>query len=88
MVRWLCRQIIQLGVLGVTLATASQALAQGKGVETLVDALEDSTVIYEANFFSQYSPVSVNDMIDRIPGIYPGSCSNPVSRAPYLFRRR
>jgi len=29
----------------------------------------DSTVIYPAAFFSQYSPVSVNDMIDRIPGV-------------------
>ncbi len=29
----------------------------------------ESTVVYPAAYFSQYSPVSVNDMIDRIPGI-------------------
>ncbi|MBM87032.1 MAG: hypothetical protein CMQ41_01505 [Gammaproteobacteria bacterium] len=32
-------------------------------------ALEESTVVYDAAFFAQYSPVNVNDMIDRIPGI-------------------
>ena len=30
---------------------------------------EDSTVTYPAEFFSQYEPFSVNDMLDRIPGI-------------------
>lgn len=69
MVRRLPRQFVQLSVLGLAIVTASQALAQDEGVETLVEALQDSTVVYEANFFSQYSPVSVNDMIDRIPGI-------------------
>lgn len=29
----------------------------------------DSTVIYPASFFQPYNPVSVNDMIDRIPGV-------------------
>ena len=29
----------------------------------------DSTVTYPAEFFSQYEPFSVNDMLDRIPGI-------------------
>ncbi len=30
---------------------------------------DDSTLTYPADFFAQYSPVSVNDMLDRIPGI-------------------
>jgi len=30
---------------------------------------EDSTVRYPVSFFAQYSPFSVNDMLDRIPGI-------------------
>lgn len=30
---------------------------------------DDSTVIYEAGFFEQFAPVSVKDMLDRIPGI-------------------
>ncbi len=29
----------------------------------------DSTVTYPAEFFTQYEPFSVNDMLDRIPGI-------------------
>ncbi len=30
---------------------------------------DDSTVTYPASYFSQYDPYSVNDMLDRIPGI-------------------
>ncbi|PCI74918.1 MAG: hypothetical protein COB20_14120 [SAR86 cluster bacterium] len=33
------------------------------------DASEDSSVAYPASFFSAFSPVTVNDMLDRIPGI-------------------
>lgn len=33
------------------------------------DIADDSTVTYPAEFFSQYEPFSVNDMLDRIPGI-------------------
>jgi outer membrane receptor for ferrienterochelin and colicin len=29
----------------------------------------DSTVIYEAEFFDQYNPITASDMLDRIPGI-------------------
>ncbi len=29
----------------------------------------DSTVIYPADYFAQFNPVNVNDMIDRVPGI-------------------
>ena len=32
-------------------------------------ASEDSSVAYPASFFSPFSPVTVNDMLDRIPGI-------------------
>jgi outer membrane receptor for ferrienterochelin and colicins len=30
---------------------------------------EDASVTYPADFFAEYGPVSVNDMLDRIPGI-------------------
>ncbi len=30
---------------------------------------EDATITYPASFFQQYDPFSVNDMLDRIPGI-------------------
>ncbi|MDG2119522.1 MAG: TonB-dependent receptor plug domain-containing protein, partial [Gammaproteobacteria bacterium] len=29
----------------------------------------NSTVVYEAEFFDQYNPITANDMLDRIPGI-------------------
>jgi len=29
----------------------------------------DSTVIYEAEYFTQYNPVTASDMLDRIPGV-------------------
>lgn len=45
---------------GMTLANAG---------ETELVETHDATVIYPASFFQPYNPVSVNDMIDRIPGI-------------------
>lgn len=44
------------------LMASSQSMAQDS-------ADLDSTVVYPAEYFAQYSPVSVNDMIDRVPGI-------------------
>lgn len=43
-----------------TLANADELASAGA---------ENSTVIYPASFFQPYNPVSVNDMIDRIPGV-------------------
>lgn len=65
MTRSFTRQIIQLSALSLAIATASQSLAQAD-IDATVD---ESTVVYQADFFDEYSPVSVNDMIDRIPGI-------------------
>ena len=44
------------------LATGGVALAQSQ-------TSSDSTVTYPADYFAQYAPVSVNDMLNRIPGI-------------------
>ncbi len=33
------------------------------------EELDDSTVVYEAEFFRQYNPITANDMLERIPGI-------------------
>ena len=51
--------------------TPSPQLAAGAVVETSANADEDanSTVIYSADFFAQYSPVTAKDMLDRIPGV-------------------
>ena len=48
-----------------TLATPRMVLGQ----EPAVNEEESSTVVYQAEFFDQYQPFSVNDMLARIPGI-------------------
>jgi len=65
MTRRLTRQLITLSALSLVIASASQSLAQ----EQAEAPLGESTIVYKADFFDQYSPVSINDMIDRIPGI-------------------
>lgn len=58
-------RFIRLGLLGICIAAANQSYAQ----QSAEQAAEESTVVYEADFFTEYSPVSVNDMVSRIPGI-------------------
>jgi len=56
---------LAIGLCGILLAgTASLATAQDQPVTA-----NDSTVTYPASYFAQYEPYSVNDMLDRIPGI-------------------
>ena len=57
-----------LGLLSVAAlfsAHGTQAIAQSPEGQPL----DDSTVTFDADFFAKFQPVSVNDMIDRIPGI-------------------
>ncbi|MBQ13278.1 MAG: TonB-dependent receptor [Gammaproteobacteria bacterium] len=61
----LTAKLIKACTLGLAIGAASQGLAQPVAEQTL----DDSTVTYPARFFDAYSPVSVNDMIDRIPGV-------------------
>ena len=58
-------KLIRLSLLCLATAVVNQGFAQ----QAEPQAVDESTVVYEADFFTQYSPVSVNDMIDRIPGI-------------------
>ena len=43
--------------------------ALGDSIAQPSDTIEDSTVTYSAEFFAQFQPYSVNDMLQRIPGI-------------------
>jgi len=43
---------------------------------------EDSTITYPATYFEQFSPVSVNDMLNQIPGIERVLQADPGSRSP------
>ncbi len=56
--------ICQALLCGLFAGTAGGAPAQDAPVTD-----EDATVTYPASFFTQYEPFSVNDMLDRIPGI-------------------
>ena len=49
------------------LALGQKADAAGDSSQPMESA--DSTVIYEADFFAQYNPVTASDMLDRIPGV-------------------
>ncbi|MFM1895134.1 MAG: hypothetical protein RLZZ385_208 [Pseudomonadota bacterium] len=56
--------------LTLAIGLATQAAAQtGTTVDAPADALESATITYPASYFSEYSPVSVNDMVNLIPGI-------------------
>jgi outer membrane receptor for ferrienterochelin and colicin len=59
------KEIFQSAVLIFIISGSSVLMAQVSSQA----ALEESTVRYEADFFAEFSPVSVSDMIDRIPGI-------------------
>lgn len=57
---------------GILLSVANLALAQDNGAAFSPDIPvtdEDSTVTYSASYFDQFELFSVNDMLDRIPGI-------------------
>ena len=59
------RKIIYQALLcGLFAGSTGGALAQDAPVTD-----EDATVTYPASFFMQFEPFSVNDMLDRIPGI-------------------
>lgn len=56
-------------VLTLAIASITNGLSLANAEEPELQAAQDSTVIYPASFFQPYNPVSVNDMIDRIPGV-------------------
>ncbi len=53
--------------IALTLAATALILASAASAQEPTDI--ESTVTYPAEFFAQYEPYSVNDMLNRIPGI-------------------
>ena len=53
----------------------------GPGVFAQDNAGDDSTIVYPASYFEEFSPVTAQDMLDRIPGMSsrggPGSGGGP-----------
>ena len=61
---------LRQSALALSLATALGLYSTVVSAQSPNDeSLEESTVVFQADFFDQFQPVSVNDMIDRIPGI-------------------
>ncbi|MCH8175387.1 MAG: TonB-dependent receptor plug domain-containing protein [Proteobacteria bacterium] len=57
---------IRVALLMLVFATSAATSAQQNSQQGGDD---DSTITYSADYFQQFSPVSVSDMLDRIPGI-------------------
>jgi len=62
----LTSKLIKVFAYSLALLLANQALAQN---EDNSDNLEATTVTYPSSYFAEYSPVSVNDMVNVIPGV-------------------
>ena len=56
--------------LGVTLFLQSGIVISQENVD------DESTVVYPASYFAEWSPVTAQDMLDRIPGLDMGSMSS------------
>ncbi|MDP2283089.1 MAG: TonB-dependent receptor plug domain-containing protein, partial [Pseudohongiella sp.] len=54
-------------VVAISSITNGLSLANAEEPEPIES--HNATVIYPASFFQPYNPVSVNDMVDRIPGV-------------------
>lgn len=59
----------QLRFTTLILAICSASILHAQEVIPSETIGDDSTVVYPASFFDQYTPVSANDMITRIPGV-------------------
>jgi hypothetical protein len=56
--------------LGLTLSSLAPLTAIAQSEDEITTGEDSaSTVVYEANYFSEFYPVSANDMLNRIPGI-------------------
>lgn len=69
MTRRFNHNFLKLTALSLAIATASQSLAEEITEAGLQATADNSTIVYRADFFDQYSPINVNDMVERIPGI-------------------
>jgi outer membrane receptor for ferrienterochelin and colicin len=58
-------------ILALALVFSPLLVAQDNvAISSQADA--DSTVVYQAEFFDQYNPITASDMLDRIPGVNVG----------------
>ncbi|MDG2251788.1 MAG: TonB-dependent receptor plug domain-containing protein [Gammaproteobacteria bacterium] len=58
-------RFLKASILYLAITSSVEATAQLRN-EAIIGG---STIVYDAKFFAEFSPVNVNDMMDRIPGI-------------------
>ena len=83
MTRSFQRNFLRIIILSVGITATFKVLAQ----HGVVVPDDDSSVIYDASFFAEFSPVNVNDMINLIPGVniamdYRGGSNNRRGLGP------
>ena len=83
MTRSFQRNFLRIIILSVGITVTLKVLAQ----QDVVVPDDDSSVIYDASFFAEFSPVNVNDMINLIPGVniamdYRGGSNNRRGLGP------
>ncbi|MCC3859815.1 TonB-dependent receptor plug domain-containing protein [Pseudemcibacter aquimaris] len=62
--------ILSCGLMTTTMLTPVYAASGGDGGDGGEEALIDASIVtYKADFFEQYAPVSLRDMLQRIPGV-------------------
>jgi len=61
MTRRIPRSLATLSALALVLSLSGTASAQAP-------AGEDTTIVYPADYFTEYAPITAKDMVDRIPG--------------------
>lgn len=61
MTRRMHRSLSTLSALALVLSLSGTAQAQAP-------TAEDSTIVYPADYFTEYAPITAKDMVDRIPG--------------------
>ena len=56
---------LKTSILSLAITSSVETTAQ-QGTEAII---EGSTIVYDADFFAEFSPINVNDMMDRMPGM-------------------
>jgi hypothetical protein len=55
-------------LIGFAFSVQAQSTSEPAGLSGRTVSADGTKTTYEASFFSQYSPLSLNDMLQRIPG--------------------
>ncbi len=65
----MCRNYLSSGNILTRIATLILLLIMGQVTNAQDNVGDDSTVLYPASYFTEFNPVTAQDMLDRIPGV-------------------